>query len=207
MKLKTSDLTGSRVHRYRLAHPYADHWARSKGGIPHTIETQNRVFRMVDHELRRRDKLSASEFFHVLRALDDAARWETGPNRLPTPSSASAMGLVGYKILFGKLPPVRGHDWPADCELTEEAESDLATLGLRAQGFEPIVFDSCDPAAYIWALWAIDERKQTANEAIRRESRPAAPARGLAVTRAPVRHHAPTPIPLRRSLEPVGMGR
>jgi hypothetical protein len=121
--------------------------------------------------------------------------------------SAAAAGLVGHKVLFGKLPPVRDHDWPEGFELAEEAEAELATFGLRFHGFDPVVFDGTDPAAYVWALFEVAEREAACDEAVRRYGHRACPPRGLAVVPTPARPRTPAPIPLQRSAEPVGVGR
>jgi hypothetical protein len=195
------------VESYRLAHRGADRWANSPSGIRHTIETQDRIFRMAEQLRERRDRPNAAPFFPVLKAVDDAASWETGPNDAPTPTSAAAAGLVGYKILFGKLPPVRDLDWPDGFELTDEAESELATFGLRLGGFDPIVFDGTDPAAYVWALFEVGERQAACDEVVHRHEHRACPPRGLAVVSTPVRPRTPAPVPLHRSPQPAGVGR
>jgi len=195
------------VQGYRLAHRAADRWADSPSGIRHSIETQDRIFRMAESLRQRRYSPSARTIFPVLKAVDDAASWETGWDGAPTPMSAAAAGLVGYKVLFGKLPPVRGHDWPEGFERTEEAEAELATFGLRFHGFDPVVFDGTDPAAYVWALFEVAERETAGDKAVRRYGHRACPPRGLAVVPTPVRPRTPAPIPLQRSAEPAAMGR
>ena len=195
------------VEGYRLAHLGADRWANSPSGIHHSHKTQERIFRMAEQLRRRREWPNAAPFFPVLKAVDDAASWEMGSADAPTPTSAAAAGLVGYKILFGKLPAVRDHDWPDGFELTEEAESELATFGLRLGGFDPIVFDGTDPAAYVWALFEMGERQAACDEVVRRQEHRATPPRGLAVVSAPVRPKTPAPLPLHRSPQPVGAGR
>jgi hypothetical protein len=195
------------VESYRRAHRGADHWANSPSGIHHSTLTQERIFRMAEQLRERRDWPDAAPFFPVLKALDDAARWEVGSDGIPTPTSASAAGLVGYKILFGKLPPVRDHDWPEGFEVSEEAESELATFGLRLQGFDPVVFDGNDPAAYVWALFEINERQVACAKVVERHERRDSPPRGLAVVCAPIRPTAPAPVPLPHAAQPVGAGR
>jgi hypothetical protein len=195
------------VDGYRLAHRDADRWADSPSGIRHGIETQDRIFRMAEQLLERDDWPTATPFFPVLIALDDVAAGEVGDDEVPTAISASAAGVVGYKILFGKLPPVRDHDWPDDCELSDQAGSELATFGLRARGFDPVVFDGNDPAAYVWALFEIAERQAACDEVIARHEHRAHPPRGLAVVAAPVRQPEPGPLPLRRSAQLAGVGR
>jgi hypothetical protein len=195
------------VEGYRLAHRGADRWADGAGGVRHSVVTQDRIFRMAEALRERPDWPNAKLFFPVLKAVDDAASWETDSDGAPTPTSAAAAGLVGYKVLFGKLPPVRGHDWPEGFELTEEAESELATFGLRLGGFDPIAFDGTDPAAYVWALFEVGEREAACDEAVRRYGHRACPPRGLAVVPTPVRPKTPVPLALHRSPEPARVGR
>jgi hypothetical protein len=195
------------VEGYRLAHLGADRWANSSSGIHHSHETQERIFRMAEQLRERREWPTAAPFFPVLKAVDDAASWESGLGDAPTPTAAAAAGLVGYKILFGKLPPVRDNDWPDGFELTEEAESELATFGLRLGGFDPIVFDGSDPAAYVWALFEMGERQAACDEVVRRYGHRATPPRALAVVSTPVRPKTPAPLRLHRTLLPVGAGR
>ena len=195
------------VEGYRLTHRDADRWADSPSGIRHTVETQDRIFRMAEELRGRRDWPNARLFYPVRKALDDAASWESGSSGAPTPTSASAAGLVGYKVLFGKLPPVRGHDWPDGFYLTDEGERELATFGLRVQGFDPIVFDGTDPAAYVWALFEVAEREVACDEAVRRYGHRACPPRGLALVRTPIQPRTPAPISLGRSAYPAGVAR
>jgi hypothetical protein len=195
------------VEGYRLAHRDADRWAESPSGIHHSVETQDHVFRMAEELHKRGDSPHARPLFPVLKAIDDAASWETDANDTPTPTSAAAAGLVGYKVLFGKLPAVRDHDWPDGFFLTEEAASELATLGLRLSGFDPVVFDGTDPAAYVWALFEVGERQVTCDEAVRRYGHRTFPPRGLAVVPTPIPPRTPAPISLGRSAEPAGVAR
>ena len=194
------------VESYRLAHRGADRWANSPSGIRHSMETQDRIFRMAEQMRECRDWPDAKPLFPVLKAVDDVASWES-LNDAPTPLSAAAAGLVGYKVLFGKLPPVRDHDWPAGFELCDEAKAELATFGLRLAGFDPVVFDGTDPAAYIWALFEVAERQAACDEVVERHEYRAAPPRGLAVVRTPVRPTAAAPVPLRQAAQLVGSGR
>lgn len=209
MKLKNTEALRRAhwVEGYRLAHRDADRWADSPSGIHHTIETQDHIFRMAEELRGRTDWPSAKRFFPVLKAIDDAARWETDANDTPTPTSAAAAGLVGYKALFGKLPAVRDQDWPDGFHLTEEAESELATFGLRLSGFDPVVFDGTDPAAYVWALFEVRERKTACDEAVRRYGHRAVPPCGLAVVPTPAKPRTPQPLTLQPAKQLAGVGR
>jgi hypothetical protein len=195
------------VEGYRLAHRAADRWAESPSGIRHSIETQVRIFQMAEELRQRRDYPNARILFPVLKAVDDAATWDTGPGGAPTPMSAAAAGLVGYKVLFGKLPPVRGHDWPEGFELTDEGEAELATFGLRFHGFDPIVFDGTDPAAFVWALFQVAQREAACDAEVRCYGHRACPPRGLAVIPTPIQPRTLATISLGHSAQPAGVGR
>ncbi len=209
MRIEDADATRRAhwVEGYRVGHRDADRWADSPSGIRHSIETHDRVFRMAEQLRERRNWRNARPLFPVLKAVDDVASWESAPNGVPTPTAAAAAGLVGYNVLFGKLPPVRGHDWPDGFELIDEAESELATFGLRLGGFDPIVFDGTDPAAYVWALFEMDERQGACTEVVRRGEHRAIPPRGLAVIPTAVERETLVPLPLQRSPEPARVGR
>ena len=209
MKLETTEAIRRAhwVEGYRLAHRDADRWADSPSGIQHTIETQDHIFRMAEELRGHPDWSNAKLFFHVLKAIDDAASWETNANDRPTPTSAAAAALVGYKVLFGKLPPVRDHDWPDGFQLAGEAESQLATFGLRLSGFDPVVFDGTDPAAYVWAFFEVRERETACDEAVRRYGHRAVPPCGLAVVPTAVQGRTPQPVALHPAEQPAGARR
>jgi len=144
MKLETAEaLRRARwVEDYRLAHRDADRWANGPRGMHHTIETQDHIFRMAEELRGRPDWPKTKPFFPVLKAVDDAASWETDANDTPTPASAAAAGLVGYKVLFGKLP------------------------------LDPVVFDGTDPAGYIWALFEVRQRAAACDQAVAQPKAP-----------------------------------
>lgn len=60
------------VTEYRHAHPVADRWAASDVLVHHSVETQDRVFRMAQ-QLALRGCCRAPDMFHVLRAADEVA--------------------------------------------------------------------------------------------------------------------------------------
>ena len=144
MKLETAEaLRQARwVQDYRLAHRDADRWANSPSGIHHTIETQDHIFRMAEELRGRLDWPKTKLLFPVLKAVDDAASWETDAHDTPTPASAAAAGLVGYQVLFGKLP------------------------------LDPVAFDGTDPAAYIWALFKVRQRAAAGDQAVAQPKAP-----------------------------------
>lgn len=179
---------------YREDHPAAAQWARGSHKVCHSEETQGRVFRMAVQLRAGRGWSNVGSLFAMLQALDDVVDAETCRTCRPSAIGAAAAGLAGYKLLFGKLPALHDHDWPEGFERIDEREAELASMGLRAEGFDPIVFDGIDPAAYLWALFEIDERQQGCAEVKRLQQHAAIEPRCLAVIpEEPVRE-----LPLQR---------
>ena len=187
------------IRRYKEAHPAAGKWAGGSETICHCEETQGRIFRMAEQLHAAWVWPSIGSLFTMLQALDDVVDGETGVTRRPSAISAASAGLVGYKLLFGKLPPLQDHDWPEGFELIDEREAQLATIGLRAQGFDPIVVDGIDPAAYLWACFEMRERRGACSEVRRLGEHPPMEPRGIAVIPQPVaRGLTPPAKPTRR---------
>ncbi|HEY9286767.1 MAG TPA: hypothetical protein VIT43_01965 [Candidatus Dormibacteraeota bacterium] len=151
---------------YRNEHPAANRWAKGSEKVSHNEQTQSRIFRLVEH-LRRRDDCPIGRPFALLEALDSVVDLETGWRERPSPTSAAAAAIVGYKLFFGSTPPLAGQDWPAGFARVYQCETEFACIGLRAQGFEPIVFDGIDPAAYVWAIYEKLERGKAWAEIVR----------------------------------------
>ena len=155
-----------------------------------------------------RVETNVGRLFSMLKALDAIVDSETVDNARPSPSSAAAAGVVGFKLLFGKFPPVQKHDWPDGFARVAEGEASLAAMGLQAQGFDPVMIDGLDPAAYLWALFEMRERQAACAEVIRLQQHPAAQPRCLAVIRQEaIRRPLPQEIPAEQSRELVGAGR
>jgi phosphoketolase len=51
--------------------------------------------------------------------------------------------------------------------LSQHGGSDWFVQHLRLNGFDPIVFDGRDPAAFVWAIWEMEVRLEAAAEAVR----------------------------------------
>ena len=168
------------IRRYKETHPATAEWARGSRRVCHSEETQGRIFRMAEQLLASGVWPSVGSLFTMLDALDDVVDGETSATVRPAAVSAAA-GLVGYKMLFGELPPLQDHDWPVGFELIDEREAELAAIGLRAQGFDPIVVDGIDPAAYLWACFELRERREGCSEVRRLHEHAAMEPRGLAV--------------------------
>lgn len=156
------------VTAYKLSHPEANRWASGPGRVQHSVETQERVFRMVEQLSHWRALPPEQPVFSVLESLDDVAEGETDAVQAHvSPSVAAAAGIVAYKMIFGDAVAVDARGWPSHVELVEDGEADLVLYGLRAGGFDPILFDGTDPAAFTWALFELRQRKADASEAAR----------------------------------------
>ena len=169
------------IRDYQNKHPHAAQWARGSGTVCHSAETASRIFRMAEQLRHSQDWISDEPFFALLQTLDEVVDSETRANGRPSASSAAAAALVGYKILFGTLPPSRDHGWPEGFTRVEDSEAELAGIGLQAKGFDPIVIDGIDPAAYLWGLFEMRERQAACAEVIRLHQHGAMQPRCLAV--------------------------
>ncbi len=183
------------VEAYKRSNPEAARWASGSGRVRHTVETQERVFRMAEQVRHRPGSLAGEPVFIVLHVLDDFAEGKTDA---PQPSGslviAAAAGIVAYKTIFGQPVAVGEQGWPRDFEVAEEGEAELVIYGLRAAGFDPIVFDGRDPAAYTWALFEMRERKAADLEATRASQRACPRSCALAIVPTPpIRWSQPSP--------------
>jgi hypothetical protein len=187
---------GTWIRGYGEGHPSAAQWARGSQKVRHTLETQGRIFRMAEQFRSSQDWSNIGTLFSMLQELDDVVDTETCRTCRPSAISAAAAGLVGYKLLFGKMPALRDHDWPEGFERADEREAELATMGLRAEGFDPIVIDGIDPAAYLWGLFEMCKRQESCAEVKRVQEHLAVEPRCLAVIpEEPIRESLPKRIP------------
>jgi hypothetical protein len=196
------------VEAYKRSNAEAARWASGSGRVRHTVETQERVFRMAEQVRHRPGFPSGELVFTVLQALDYLAKRDTdAPQPSASPALAAATGIVAYKTIFGQPVAVGAQGWPRDFEVAEEEEAELVIYGLRAGGFDPIVFDGRDPAAYTWALFEIRERKAADREAARAYQRACPRPCALAIVPTPpVRWSQPSPKGSASVLEPAGVG-
>jgi phosphoketolase len=111
--------------------------------------------------------------FEEQRGSDWAARWWRG----------SDSGLVA--------PIMIANGRRIDQRTTMSQQGGVAwfTRHLRLNGFDPIVFDGRDPAAFAWAIWEIERRLQAAAEAA-----------------AAGRRRYPLPLPYGIAVAPKGAG-
>jgi hypothetical protein len=128
------------VRLYREDHAPADPWARGLRYVSHSVETQERVFRMAEQLARRgvdrTDLFTALEEADRCVALSDDSRGaaEAGHRVI-----SSLVSLQAESVVI--------------C-----AEENPSTL--RALGFEPLAFDGYDPAAYAWVMFELSMRAE-----------------------------------------------
>jgi hypothetical protein len=138
---------------YRAKHPSADEWAKGSRVVRHRLETQGRVFRMVEQLRVNRPSARTDRLFSGHEAVDAMV------DARDVPRTAAAAGVAGFRTLFGIFPPMDDGELPEGFERVSEGEAELAALGLQALGFDPILIDGGDPAAYVWALFEMQQRK------------------------------------------------
>ena len=128
------------VRRYRIDHAQADLWARGLRRVSHSLETQERVFRMA--EQLARNGAHGTDLFTALEEADRCVALSTDPH---------GAAAAGYRVIssFVTLAPESG----VIC--AEEDESHL-----RALGFDPVAFDGHDPAAYAWVMFELSKRAE-----------------------------------------------
>lgn len=193
------------IRDYQNEHPHAAQWARGSATVCHRVETKSRIYRMAEQLRVRQDWISDEPFFAMLRAMDEVVDSETREAGRPFAGSAAAAALLGYKILFGTLVPLRDHGWPEGFTQIQDSEAELARIGLQAKGFDPIVIDGIDPAAYLWGLFEMHERPAACAVVTRLGQHAVAQPRCLAVVpQEPVRQ--PIPQAWSPSRELVGIG-
>lgn len=195
------------IRNYRELHPAAGRWAAGSVKVSHSEETQGRVFRMAEQLRAAWNWSSTGTLFSMLQSLDSLVDAETPRTARPTAISAAAAGVVGYRMLFGKKPPMRSSDWPEGFEPVDERETELATFGLRAHGFDPVVIDGIDPAAFVWALFEMEEREIYCAEVRRlRQHQPMEPRCLAIVPQETVRESTPERAPAHTGRQLVTAG-
>ncbi len=126
------------VYEYRRDHAQANLWAIGLRQVSHSVETQERVFRMAEQLARR--GVDRSDLF---TALEEADRCVAVSN---DPHIAADAGQRAISTLL----PLRSQS-VVIC--AKEDESNLRTLG-----FDPLPFDGHDPAAYAWVMFELSMR-------------------------------------------------
>ena len=126
------------VRQYRQDNAPADLWARGLRHVSHSVETQERVFRMAE-QLERRG-VDRTDLFTALEEADRCVA-----------VSDDSLGAAdaGHRVISSLV--------------SLQPESVLICAGenpstLRALGFEPLAFDGHDPAAYAWVMFELSMR-------------------------------------------------
>ena len=198
------DARTSWVGAYRRDHAEADWWAEGFGAVEHSVETQERVFRMAEQLAGRGiDRLAV---FAALRHADSVPQASIGslhqgatlqtqhlyvqglavrsddyrrdPWYFILPAAAAGCGVIdtllgSHGVVVNLLPPEAfeeqlersGQRWlPQPQEGRAIILLDRAPRldHLRAKGFDPIIFDGIDPAAFAWAIFELASRAKDA---------------------------------------------
>ena len=132
------------VSDYRNDLPVADCWARGLRHVTHSIETQDRVFRMAEQLAGR--GVARADLFLKLEEADRSVALSNAPE------AAAAAGHRAITALF-----------PLD-EASILICADLGPSDLRPFGFDPIPFDGHDPAAYAWVMFEMTLRARAESE-------------------------------------------
>lgn len=98
-----NDLRTGWLFAYRRDHPEADWWAEGFGAVEHSLETQERVFRMVEQLVAR--TVSRPAIFAALRRADAVAQGG---------SSWPRRGAPQARHLYLRGRAVRGSDYPRE---------------------------------------------------------------------------------------------
>jgi hypothetical protein len=126
------------VRQYRHDHGPADLWARGLRHVSHSVETQERVFRMVA-QLERRG-VDPPDIFNALEEADRCVALSGDPH-----GAAEA----GHRAISTLMPLAQ--ESIVICAGEDESN-------LQALGFDPLPFDGYDPAAYAWVLFELSTR-------------------------------------------------
>lgn len=149
------------VRQYRQDNAPADLWARGLRHVSHSVETQERVFRMAE-QLERRG-VARDDLFTALEEADRCVA-------LSDDSRAAAD--AGHRVISSLI------------SLQPESVvicADQNPSTLRALGFEPLAFDGYDPAAYAWVMFELSMRAQADRRSQWRRCVPAALATPTAI--------------------------
>jgi hypothetical protein len=171
------DLRTSWVAGYRQKHAEADCWAAGFGAVQHSLDTQERVFRMAEQLAGRGiDRLAV---FATLRHADGVAQGSSGRSLF-----AAAAGCGVIDTLLGP------HGVVVDLLSPEAFEEQLGRASdgwlpqpqggramilldgvprldhLRSMGFDLITFDGIDPAAFAWAIFELASRAEDAADQV-----------------------------------------
>jgi hypothetical protein len=128
------------VRQYRRDQAAADLWAKGLRQVSHSLETQERVFRMT--EQLERQGVDRHDVFTALEEADRCVGLSGNPR------VAAEAGHRAISTLVALVPE----------SLVICAEEDKSSL--RAQGFDPLTFDGHDPAGYAWVMFELSKRAE-----------------------------------------------
>jgi hypothetical protein len=131
------------VRQYRQSHAPADLWAGGLRHVSHSMETQERVFRMA--EQLERCGVDRTDLFVALEEADRCVAL--------SPHGASE---AGHRAISSLVP------------LADESVAicaDVPESNPQAPGFTPLVFDGHDPAAYAWVMFELSTRAEAERRA------------------------------------------
>jgi hypothetical protein len=132
------DLRTDWVGQYRHGHSLADLWARGLRHVAHSIETQERVFRMA--EQLEGCGVDQTDLFLALEEADRCVALSSDPH---------AAAEAGHRAISTLVP--LAHESVMICVAEDESK-------LQALGFDPLPFDGHDPAAYAWLMFELSTR-------------------------------------------------
>jgi hypothetical protein len=132
------DLRTAWVREYRHRQPVADLWAKGLRHVSHSMETQERVFRMAE-QLERRG-VDRTDLFTALEEADRCVALSNDPH---------AAAEAGHRAISTLVPL-------AQESLVIREEQDRTNL--QVHGFDPLSFDGHDPAAYAWVMFELGTR-------------------------------------------------
>jgi hypothetical protein len=128
------------VHQYRQSHAPADLWASGLRHVSHSMETQERVFRMAE-QLERRG-VDRTDLFTALEEADRSVALSNDPH---------AAAEAGHRAISTLVRCA--HE-----SVVIRADKDGSKL--QALGFDPLSFDGHDPAAYAWVMFELSTRAE-----------------------------------------------
>src|ERR1700730_17561604 len=128
------------VRQYRRDQSAADLWAKGLRHVSHSLQTQERVFRMAEHLAR-----TGVDPTDVFTALEEADRCVALADN---PRVAAEAGHRAVSTLVMLAPEA----------LVIFADEDESSL--RALGFDPLAFDGHDPAAFAWVMLELGKRAE-----------------------------------------------
>ncbi len=176
LSTEESDRRDRWVAAYRQTWSAAGRWAAG-GAVSHAIETQDRVFRMAEQLLRRGILATRTAVFEALIIADRAVQPDAPDGRVVE------AGWRAYKAITGRGQSSR----PVSLLLSGGMPVDVLCAKFRMRGYEPVIFDGRDPAAYAWAIFEMEQRLLALKDSIPAdgETEPGQRPFGITVTTAP----------------------